>query len=274
MAPLEFRGNASALSENGLAAAAKVLSVNAAEIWTVVGVETSGCGFMDDGRPEILYERHIFSRLTNGKFDDGDISDPTPGGYGPTGPHQYDRLLAAAAKDRTAALMSASWGIGQMMGENFAAAGFANVDAMVAAMLDSEDKQLGAMASFLVAQGLQNALRVHDWTTFARGYNGPNFAINRYDVRLNGEYLKCAAGVMPDLNTRATQLYLAYLGFHPGPVDGVAGERTLSALADCGKKTGLPVGTTINDQAVAALNSALPSIVDTPATSVSGAQSV
>ena len=183
-----IRGNASALSADGLSGVANKLGVSAAEIWTVVGVETSGCGFIPDGRPEIRYERHVFSRLTNHKFDDGNISDPTQGGYGPEGAHQYDRLQAAVAKDRSAALMSASWGIGQVMGENFGLAGFPDVETMVTAMSDSEDKQLGAMANFLIGRRLQNALRVHDWSSFARGYNGPNFAINRYDVRLNAEF--------------------------------------------------------------------------------------
>jgi hypothetical protein len=274
MLPLEFRGNATALSADGLAGVAGQLGVGAAEFWTVVGVETSGCGFIADGRPTILYERHIFSRLTNHKFDDGDICDSTPGGYGPLGDHQYDRLQRAIAKDRTAALMSASWGIGQVMGENCKMAGFADVEAMVAAMSDSEDKQAAAMANFLIAKGLQNALRVHDWTSFASGYNGPNFTINRYDVLLNAEFQKCQAGVMPDLNTRATQLYLAYLGFHPGPVDGLGGQRTMAAMADCQRQNGIQLGNSIDGQVVAALSSALPSVFGGAAAAVSEAQSV
>ena len=274
MARLDFQGNASALSADGLAGAATKLGVGAAEIWTVVGVETSGCGFIADGRPTILYERHIFSRLTNHKFDDGDISDPTPGGYGLPGAHQYDRLRRAIAKDRTAALMSASWGIGQVMGENHQMANFADVESMVAAMSDSEDKQLGAMANFLIANGLPNALRVHDWTSFARGYNGPNFAINRYDVLLNAEFQKCQAGVMPDLNTRATQLYLAYLGFPPGPIDGLGGQRTTAALGDCARQKGIQLGNPSDGQVVAALNAALPSAFGTAVAGIPGAQSV
>ena len=100
---------------------------------------------------------------------------------------------------------------------------------MVDAISQSEDAQLAAMGEFLAATKLRASLQAHDWTTFARGYNGPNFAINRYDVRLNGEFQKLA-GLLPDLNVRAAQLYLTYLGFHPGPVDGVAGQHTLSAL--------------------------------------------
>src|SRR5262245_27969231 len=104
MGTLPFQGNGPPLSSDGLAAVANNLSVSAPEIWTVMAVETSGCGYLPDRRPQILFERHIFHRLTGGQYDDGDISDPTAGGYGPRGAAQYDRLARAIAKDRSAAL--------------------------------------------------------------------------------------------------------------------------------------------------------------------------
>ncbi|MBV9181216.1 MAG: DUF3380 domain-containing protein, partial [Acidobacteria bacterium] len=131
MTALPFQGNAKPLSADGLAKAATTLGVYAAEIWTVLAVETCGCGYLPDRRPQILYERHIFHRLTGGKYDDGDISDPNPGGYGPRGAPQYDRLAKAMQEDRNAALESTSWGIAQIMGMNYALAGFENVEAMV-----------------------------------------------------------------------------------------------------------------------------------------------
>src|SRR6266478_4409052 len=135
---LAFQGTALALSSNGLAAVANSLGVHAPEIWAVLAVETSGCGFLPDRRPQILYERHIFHRLTQGRYDDGDISDPSPGGYGPRGAQQYDRLAKAMAKDTSSAQQSASWGIGQIMGENYRSAGFRNVEDLVAAMCPSQ----------------------------------------------------------------------------------------------------------------------------------------
>src|SRR5690348_15311282 len=90
MAPIPFQGNAAALSSDGLAQVSASLGVYAPEIWTVLAVETSGCGYLPDRRPQILFERHIFHRLTNGQYDDGDISDPSPGGYGPRGAQQYE----------------------------------------------------------------------------------------------------------------------------------------------------------------------------------------
>lgn len=250
---LPFQGSALALSSDGLSGVSSELGVHAAEIWTVLGVETSGCGFLPDRRPQILYERHIFHRLTGGRFDDGDISDPSPGGYGLRGAQQYDRLARAMAKDRAVALQSASWGIGQIMGQNYALAGFQNVDEMVVAMSESEDAQLAAMETFLVGSHLNLSLQAHDWTSFARGYNGPNYVINRYDVRLNGEYQKYLAGVLPDLDVRAAQLYLTYLGFHPGPVDGIAGVETLAAFREFAEQRGIPDQGTIDAGAVSNL---------------------
>ena len=259
-----FQGTASPLSSEGLAEVATNLGIHAPEIWAVLRVETQGCGYLPDRRPQILYERHIFHRLTQGRFDDGDISDARPGGYGANGTHQYERLDAAIDDDRTAALQSTSWGLGQIMGENFAAVGFNDVEAMVAAMVESEDAQLTAMGKFLDSTKLSAALRAHDWTTFARGYNGPTFAINRYDVRLNGEFQKLAVGVLPDLNVRAAQLYLTYHGFHPGQIDGVAGEPTLSALTQFQVEKALPQTTTIDEEVIAQLRDALPSLNNVP----------
>src|SRR5438445_9265315 len=97
MPTLPFQGTAQALTVKGLSAACQKLGLHTPEIWTVLAVETSGCGFLPDRRPQILYERHIFHRLTRGRYDDGNISDARRGGYGASGAHQYARLAAAIA---------------------------------------------------------------------------------------------------------------------------------------------------------------------------------
>jgi N-acetylmuramidase/Putative peptidoglycan binding domain len=255
--PIPFQGTAWALSSEGLAGVADKLGVFAAEIWALLSVETSGCGYLPDRRPQILYERHIFHRLTHGQYDDSGISDASAGGYGAFGTHQYDRLNLAITKNPSAALKSASWGIGQVMGENFAEAGYSSVETMVAAMSQSEDEQIAAMANFLVSQKLHRFLQAHDWTTFARNYNGQTYAINRYDLRLNAEYQKYSSGLLPDLNVRAAQLYLTYLGFHPGAVDGVPGKHTLSALADFQVRMRVPARNVIDADTVPQLKAAL-----------------
>ena len=257
MQALAFQGSAFPLSSQGVSTVAGKLNVRAPEIWAVLGVETSGCGYLADRRPQILFERHVFHRLTNGLYDDGDISDATPGGYGPRGAQQYDRLSRAITHDREAALQSTSWGLGQIMGFNHKAAGFTDVETMVAAMSGSEDAQLAAMGDFLDGTNLAPYLQAHDWVSFARRYNGPNYTINRYDVRLNSEYLRYSSGVLPDLTVRAAQLYLTYLGFHPGLIDGIAGEHTMAALAEFETRNGLQPALTIDQTSLSRLQSAL-----------------
>jgi hypothetical protein len=117
------------------------------------------------------------------------------------------------------------------MGENYAVVGFADVETMVTAMTVSEDAQLAALGGFVAGNGLAKALAVHDWASFARGYNGPDYATNRYDIQLNGYFQKYVVGAAPDLQIRAAQVYLVFRGFDPHGIDGILGPATKSALS-------------------------------------------
>src|ERR1700704_4436712 len=110
----EFVGTAVPISNPGFDRVQALLRVGAAELWTVLTVETHGYGFLPDRRPLILFERHIFHRQTNGEYDDTNpgVSANTAGGY-IGGADEYYRLAEAVALNRTAALNSTSWGIGQ-----------------------------------------------------------------------------------------------------------------------------------------------------------------
>jgi hypothetical protein len=252
---VEFVGKSLALSTGGLANAAARLSVGVPEIAAVFSVETRGAGFLPDRRPQILFERHYFSRLTGGRFDasNPEISAPTPGGYGPSGAHQYDRLAQAISLNRDAALRSASWGMAQVMGDNHQAAGYANVEDMVTAITDSEDVQLAVMADFILSSKLNSSLASHNWAAFARGYNGPNYVINRYDVELNGFYQKYLVSPMPDLQIRAAQIYLQFRGFDPHGIDGILGKTTADAIRSFQTQSGLPASGALDDSTMQAL---------------------
>jgi hypothetical protein len=252
---LEFVGKSLAMSADGLAKAATDLSVGTAEIAAVFSVETHGAGFLPARRPQILFERHIFSRLTGGKYDatNPDISAPTPGGYGNSGAHQHDRLAQAVLLDREAALRSASWGLAQVMGENYPAAGFGSVEEMVAAMSDSEDAQLAGMAGFIKANGMASYLATHNWSAFARGYNGPNYVINQYDTQLNGFYQKYLVSAIPDLQVRAAQIYLQFRGIDCHGIDGILGSATLDAIKTFQTSAGLSPTGSLDDTTMQAL---------------------
>jgi N-acetylmuramidase/Putative peptidoglycan binding domain len=238
---LEFVGTAFPLSQSGMNETLSASGLGIAELWAVLFVETSGCGYLPDRRPKILFERHVFSRLTEHRYDAGhvDISQPTAGGYGTAGASQYDRLNAAMQLDQAAALKSASWGLGQIMGENFEAAGFSTAEAMASAMTASEDNQLKATVSFMNAMRLVDLLKSHNWAEFARRYNGPNYAANNYDGLLEYFYERGANGPPPDLTTRAVQILLMYRGFRPGAIDGVVGAATRRAILEFQGSTGL-----------------------------------
>lgn len=176
----EFAGAATPLGADALNAAAALARVSPEPLWSVAMVESGGVGFLPDRRPKLLFERHLFRRFTGGRFDGGhpDVAGP-PGGYGAAGSHQYDRLEEAIVLDRRAALMSASWGLGQTLGRYHHAAGFTDVEAMVAAYVAAEAAQLMGLARFIASDpAMAAALRRLDWPGFARRYNGPDYAAN------------------------------------------------------------------------------------------------
>lgn len=258
-APAGFVGRGEPLSPAGLAAALEVLGVPPESLWTVVTVETSGRGFLPDRRPQILFERHEFRRRTGGRFDASHpgISGPQ-GGYGAGGAHQHDRLLEAVALHRQAALESTSWGLGQILGYNAALAGYSDAEEMVAAFCEGEDQQLLGMARFLRSSRLDSALSRGDWTAFARGYNGPGYAANRYDEKLQASHAGLRTSGLPDLEVRGVQLRLTYEGLDPGPVDGLPGFRTRMAAARFRAQHGLAGGDLIDDGLADALRACGP----------------
>ena len=238
-----FAAKALPLTGASMASARKRLGVDAQTLWSVMHVETSGWGYLPDRRPKILFERHWFHKLTGGRHDasDPDISHSTWGGHGKGGGHQYSRLSRAISLDRKSALESASWGLGQVMGFNAKAAGFAGVEELVRASVASEDHQLQAMANFIVHQKLDGKLRAGKWADFARKYNGPAYKDNAYDTKLQEAHARFTAEGTPSVEVRRVQVALHILGYgSAGPVDGLIGAKTRKALAAYQAKAGLP----------------------------------
>jgi hypothetical protein len=184
------------LSPADYAAGAQELGVTVAHIATVAEVESRGAGYLTDGRPKILYEAHIFSRLTGHRFDASHLQVSSKawnrslyrGGAG-----EYDRLAEAMSLDENAALQSASWGCFQIMGMNHQACGFPTVQDFVRAhVVGGEPAHLAALCSFLKSTGLVKPLAARDWATFARGYNGPA-QVPTYGGRLAAAFAKHSA---------------------------------------------------------------------------------
>lgn len=171
---------------------ARRLRCDVAAIKAVAEVESSGGGFLASGEPKVLFEAHVFDRLTNGRYR---RSHPNLSSarwdkslYGPAGAHQHRRLQAAVALDRDAALQSASWGKFQVMGFNWKLVGRASLQAFVTAQYKGEGEHLRDFVGFVIGRHLDDELRELRWAAFAEGYNGPGYKANGYDTKMAAAY--------------------------------------------------------------------------------------
>lgn len=190
------------LTHADLVKASVRLGVPVAAVYALNEVESHGAGFLSNGKPVILYERHIMYarlQLVRSASDNQEqlheradllakqapsLVNPKYGGYiGGTAEHQ--RLAQARQLDEQAALESCSWGAFQVMGYHCQRLGYANIQEFVAAMNRSEADHLEAFVRYIEADAnLLKALKAQKWATVAKLYNGPDYQRNMYDVKL------------------------------------------------------------------------------------------
>lgn len=195
------KSNSGRLTDENSTQIAELLGCEPAVLKAVQQVETGGRGgFFSPGKPAILFEGHIFwtqlkKRGSNPedyvKGNENILYPKWEKGHYKGGIGEYDRLEQARKINREAADASASWGMFQIMGFNYAACGEESIESFVRSMCESEFKQLLLTANFIKknSQMLQ-ALQAKDWVVFAKCYNGPAYAQNSYDVKLEAAYLK------------------------------------------------------------------------------------
>lgn len=266
---------------------ARAQGIEPAALLAIAEVESGGRAFANVGgrkEPLIRFEGHYFDRLVadgkRGEARSKGLASPTMGAVkNPASQSARWRLLAEAmAIDRSAALQSVSWGIGQVMGSHWKSLGYGSVDSLVVEARSGVAGQVRLMLRFLETNGLIGTIRSHDWAAFARAYNGPRYKVHRYDSRIAAAYARhareggredggavlrrgdsgedvadlqrmlTAAGhpLAPDgrfgpATARRVEDFQAEKGL---VIDGVAGPRTLAALRDT-----VP-GTVISDKAV------------------------
>jgi N-acetylmuramidase len=184
------------LSRADYVAAAGRLACEAEAVQAVVEVESGASGFAADGRPIILFEPHIFSRLTSRRFDasNPNVSYPTwdRTKYPGTQAGRWAQLREAYALDPEAAVASASWGRFQIMGMNYQKCGFTKATDFVADMAKSEVNQLKAFEGFVNSSGIADELQRLDWEGFARVYNGSG-QVERYGRLMREAYNRLKA---------------------------------------------------------------------------------
>lgn len=188
------------LKEADFIRAAKTLGVPVAAIKAVKAVETGSMGgFFRMDRPSILFEGHVFwSQLKKAGIDPSKyvkgnediIYEKWTKAYYKGGIDEYKRLSKAMAINEKAALASASWGLFQIMGFNYSICGCSDVKQFVGRMMESEGSQLDLFVAFLKGNGWDKYLKALDWAGFAKHYNGPQYAANKYDQKLKAVYEK------------------------------------------------------------------------------------
>lgn len=278
MIPDGFKGRAKRLDDLDVPRLASEIGVSEDVIRAVLEVESRGSGFDKQGRPAMLFEPHVFyRRLGAGEKRKRAVAEGLA--YPKWGEKKYPRdsyprLLKAMEIDRAAALESASWGLAQIMGLNFEAAGFNSAEEMVAVFCDDEEYHLSAMVMFIKARGLDDELRalgsarnrdemIAAARRFAAPWNGPGYEKNKYHIRIPDALIRWRK--IPDLsfrldhaeretevnepieaepahvNWKQVQERLVALGYHEvGMIDGEPGTRTRTAIFAFQTDNGLP----------------------------------
>ncbi|MDA4982280.1 N-acetylmuramidase family protein [Acinetobacter baumannii] len=194
------------LKDSDYKKAAERLKVSEFTIRVFGAVEGRGVGFLSNGKPKILFERHrmyAYLRLKKGTaFADKmaaerpNIVNRNTGGY-QGNEAEYVRLEQAKQIDVDSALMSTSWGQFQVMGENWKQLGYASVQEFVEQQFASESYQLEAFIRFIEWKTgtfdkkkvtLLDALRAENWDIVFTLYNGPNYKKLGYQAKFQKEY--------------------------------------------------------------------------------------
>lgn len=174
------------LVDEDFSRAANILDCPVTRVKAVTKVEARSSGFDENDLPIILFERHKFWGFTQGKYaDQPDICNPKSGGYTSNNTSEWMRLQKAMALDEKAAIKSASWGLFQVMGFNYNVCNFDCPEDFMHAMQQSEADQLDAFIQYVKSEhNILYAIQHGDAIAFAKGYNGPNYMVNKYDTKL------------------------------------------------------------------------------------------
>lgn len=179
----------------------------------VISVESAGRGHLQDGRAKILFEGHKFwywlekfgknPEELHEKHPTIVYKNWTSQNY-LKGAAEYKRLEEAKKIDPKAAIYSASWGLFQILGENLEhhikSRNYKDAFDFEEKQHKSEYYHFLDFLAFIKTKKVREKELIHyiseetngnyDWDSFAYGYNGSGYKVNKYDVRLQAAYEK------------------------------------------------------------------------------------
>lgn len=239
--------------------------VPVANLAAIVHVESRGKVYATvDGeqRPVILFEPHLFYRKLKGAARDEAVALKLASAkwnkrlYPKSQAGRWRQieegqaLCARHGVSDVAAFESASYGVGQVLGEHWDDLGFASFSDFYSLMMSGAAGQIEIMCRYIVRNGLLDELQEGRWPAFFRGYNGPAWQRNGYDKAIEAALPLYGAGrAEPDgmlrmgakgARVRELQALLVRAG-HEVRVDSDFGPATKAAVQAFQKANGLAV---------------------------------
>lgn len=159
-----------------------------------ISVESGGIGFdPKTGKIIIQFEPHIFRKyatysnlrdalwyIVNSNRVEGQVNE-------------WKAFNAAFRIDAKSALLSTSIGLMQVMGFNFGKCGYGSVNDMWDDFKKGEYEQVKGAVNFIKATPkLYAGLKKKDFAQVAYYYNGANYGLGKYDIKLQAAYEKYA----------------------------------------------------------------------------------
>lgn len=198
---MNYNGSATPLQDGDVVKVAGSIDVPEAALRAVIETETAGKGFDSGGHPIFLFEPHLFYRnVPKQKLATAirqGLAYPRwkgPGSYPKTPALRWQQFQKAVALDETAAIKSASWGLGQILGSEYSEAGYSNPQELLVAFADSELNQIQGMANLIKHRGLDADMRkfpdMAACRHFALRYNGKQYEKNNYHNKLHDAYIR------------------------------------------------------------------------------------
>lgn len=198
---MKYDGTKLRLQPGDIAEITRPYGLTEAHARTVIEVETAGKGYNSIGQVEFLFEPHKFyQNLPKEKLQvaiQTGLAYPKwkgPGSYPKTVALRWAQFQKAVELDETAAIKSASWGLGQIMGSEHKECDYVSPQAMLTAFYQSEKEQVKAMMVLCHHRGLDKDLKnfpdIAACRHFALRYNGAAYEKNNYHNKLHDAYVR------------------------------------------------------------------------------------